>query len=384
MRPLVKKQLTVMTAASVVGLVVLAWVFLRVPEALGIGRYDVKAEFVKGAGLYPGALVNFRGQPAGKVRSLDLADDAVVANLRLKNGIDIPKDVTAEIHSVSAVGEQYVELVPEPNASAADLADGDRIDVEHTSVPVQIGPVLDNVYALVKSLPRHDLQSVVHEAGTALNGRDTDLQTILDGGKTFVDAANKSFPQTKELIKGAEPLLATVNSKAADIRAFTHQLDQVTSELRAGDADLRQLLASGPSFAAETTDLLKQLDPILPALLGPLNSITGVLSTYQDNLRQLLSDYPTALAIVQSVNYPHLADHQLLLTVANYDKPGACLAGFDPPSKWRSPDDTSTLAPKLTYCTLPHGDPRAVKGARNIPCPNDPSRREPLAVLCRQ
>jgi phospholipid/cholesterol/gamma-HCH transport system substrate-binding protein len=38
----------------------------------------------------------------------------------------------------------------------------------------------------------------------------------------------------------------------------------------------------------------------------------------------------------------------------------------------------------LYYCTAPRNDARAVRGARNIPCPNDPGRREATPEQCRE
>ncbi|HSV37231.1 MAG TPA: MCE family protein [Nocardioidaceae bacterium] len=382
-KALIHKQLMVLGSASAVGIVVLAMVFLRVPEALSIGRYTVSAEFVEGAGIYDGAQVSYLGHPIGKVSALELGDDRIVARFKLTDDVEVPAGVTAEIHSRSAVGEQYVELVP-PSSGTATLAEGDVIPLERTSYPVEIGPVLDNVHALLESLPRGDLATLVDESGQLFDGRDGDLQDILDGGLSLIEAADASFEPTKALIRDAEPLLRAVNSRSANIESFTSDLAQVTAELRAGDDDLRTLLAKGPRFAGEAVAFLDDLEAILPALLQPLNITAGVLSLYRHHLAEILSTYPQAVGAVQSVTLSELGSHDVRLTLANADKPAACLQGFLPVNQWRSPFDTTLVDTPLLYCSEEPSDPRAVKGARNVPCPNDPTRRAPTPALCRQ
>ena len=388
----IRKQLIAFSIASVVGIVILAVVFLRIPETLGWGRYDVKADFADGAGLYQGAQVNYRGTPVGKVTAMKLADDGIVVTMSIKNGTRIPADVRAEIHSVSAVGEQYVELAPNPSASAGasapstarDLRADDVIGVDRTSTPVEIGPVLDNGARLVDSVPRDQLAALLGETSTALKGRDQDLQAILDGSHDFLQAADASFPQTQALLTDAEPLLTTMNGSGGHIEALSTQLASVTSQLKAGDGDLRELLASGPGFADETAAFLRELGPILPAFLEPFNTVAGVLATYRDYVAQVLSDYPAALTYVQSVTLQDVGMHAVRLTVANANKPSECTSGFLPVSKWRLPDDVGMAYTPLYYCTAPWSDTRAVRGARNIPCPHDPGRREATPAQCRE
>lgn len=379
---LVKKQLMVFWSLAAIAAVVLGIVFLRVPEAMGIGRYSVTAEFSEGAGLYDGAQVNFRGNPVGKVTEMRLGDSGIEAELTLDDDVTVPDGVRAEIHSMSAVGEQYVELVPAGEGTGR-LSAGDTIPRERTSFPVEIGPVLDNVDALVRSLPRDDLGTVLDETARALDQRDGDIQSILDGSTAILGDAQEAFEPTRALIRDLDPLLSEVNGEAGHVNSLMRNLAQVTAELKAGDQDLRLLLDRGPAFAAETTDFLTELEPVVPALLGPLGTVSRVLATYNRHLAQLLSDYPDALAVVQSINLPHLGEHQLRLSLSNISKPGECVRGFLPVNQWQSPFDTSTADPKLVWCAEPSADPRAVRGARNVPCAENSDRRAATVWQCR-
>ena len=59
----------------------------------------------------------------GKVTSMDVSRNQATATLKLDTSPKIPADVVAEVRSVSAVGEQYVELLPRTD-SPPYLQDG--------------------------------------------------------------------------------------------------------------------------------------------------------------------------------------------------------------------------------------------------------------------
>ena len=118
---LTKVQLAIFGVVTVITVAVMAIFYLRLPAALGIGTYRVTADFVAGGGLYKNANVTYRGVAVGRVESVGLNPHGVDAVMRLNSGTAVPSNVTATVKSVSAIGEQYIDLVP-PDASGGDQA----------------------------------------------------------------------------------------------------------------------------------------------------------------------------------------------------------------------------------------------------------------------
>src|SRR5277367_4655468 len=106
-------QLAILASVTVLSIGVMAFGFIKVPALLGVGRYTVKVDLTASGGLYPTSVVNYRGSEIGSVKSVDVTRDGVRAVLSLNSGIAIPRDVTAAVHSRSAVGEQFLELTPQ-------------------------------------------------------------------------------------------------------------------------------------------------------------------------------------------------------------------------------------------------------------------------------
>ena len=127
---------------------------MKLPAMLGFGRYTVTVELPHSGGLYAGGNVTYRGTEVGRVDSVDLDENGgVEAVLSLKSGIDIPSDLRAEVHSQSAIGEQYVALLPRERR-CAPLKDGDVIAMTDTSVPPDVDSLLDEANGGLQAIPR--------------------------------------------------------------------------------------------------------------------------------------------------------------------------------------------------------------------------------------
>ena len=148
----VRNQLIIFTIASIVGVAVMVFTYMQVPTLLGIGRINVTLQLPSTGGLYRFSNVTYRGVQVGKVTEVKLTETGAEATLTLDTSPKIPADLKADVLSVSAVGEQYVDLRPRTD-SGPYLRDGSVIAVANTTIPQQVGPMLDQVSALVKSIP---------------------------------------------------------------------------------------------------------------------------------------------------------------------------------------------------------------------------------------
>lgn len=122
-----KWQLSVFAVLTVISVSIIAVSYVQIPAALGFGSYTVTANFAAGGGLYKNANVTYRGTTVGRVTDVSLAyRNGVNARLRIGSGAHIPANVTATVKSVSAIGEQYVDLVPpdQPSRGGCGMARG--------------------------------------------------------------------------------------------------------------------------------------------------------------------------------------------------------------------------------------------------------------------
>ncbi|WP_063001633.1 MCE family protein [Nocardia mikamii] len=387
---LVKLQLTVFAVVAAVSLVFVGINYCGIQNATRIGTYTVTAHFADGAGLYDNALVTYRGSDVGVVRSISLSDNGIAVQLQLKSNKRIPADTPAAIKSVSAVGEQYVDLTPTADRGPY-LHDGSVIPLEHTTIPTSAATLLDHVDRLLQVVPPEDLRQTLAEGSRALDAQGSPAGRLIDSADSIIALAQKNWDPTKRLIQDAEPLLDAGNAVSSDLTSSVHDLASFTAQLAGDDPNVRTVLDQGKGFADTVGSALTDLTAPLPNLLANLQTVGQVLRVNVPGLRQILVVYP---AITASFNYS--VQHQGLqrdgdqlsaqapldVKLLNTFGPVTCTQGYESTQR-RDPSDTSPAPanPDAT-CMLPHNDPQAVRGSRNMPCVSNPAVRTTYQADC--
>lgn len=382
---LAKIQLSIFAVITVITLSVMAIFYLRLPATFGIGTYGVSADFVAGGGLYKNANVTYRGVAVGRVESVGLNPNGVTAHMRLNSGTAIPSNVTATVRSVSAIGEQYIDLVPPENPSSTKLRNGFRIQRQNTRIGQDVADLLRQAETLLGSLGDTRLRELLHEAFIATNGAGPELARLIESARLLVDEANANYPQVSQLIDQAGPFLQAQIRAGGDIKSLADGLARFTWQLRAADPRLRDTLADAPDAIDEANTAFSGIRPSFPALAASLANLGRVGVIYHKSIEQLLVVFPALFAaiITSAGGVPQDEGVKLDFKIDLHDPP-PCMTGFLPPPLVRSPADESVREiPRDMYCKTAQNDPSTVRGARNYPCQEFPGKRAPTVQLCR-
>ena len=294
---LVRIQLTIFTIASIIGVALMVFSYMQVPTLLGVGRITVTLELPATGGLYRFSNVTYRGVEIGKVTRVELMRNGVKATLSLATSPKVPADLVAEVHSVSAVGEQYVDLRPRTK-SPPYLTNGSVIAKQDTRIPQPVGPMIDKLSALIKSIPTDKLNELLDQSFTAFNGSGYDLSSLLDSSSRISADLNGVADNTSTLFQDTRPLLDSQAETTDAIRQWTRSLAGVTDQVVINDPQVRTLLENGPGAANEVSRLLDQVKPTLPVLLANLTTIGQVGVVYHASLEQLLVILPPFVAFI--------------------------------------------------------------------------------------
>ncbi len=379
----VRIQLIIFGIASIIGVLVMAIVYVQAPTLLGVGKMTVTMELPETGGLYRFSNVTYRGVQMGKVTSVDLTPTGATATLTLDTSPKIPADLQADVRSISAVGEQYVDLRPRTD-SGPYLTEGSVIPLQDTTIPQAVGPMLDQVNSLIKSIPGDRLSDLLGESYKGLNGAGDDLASLFDSSIKLSGDLNGVADRTRALTDDSAPLLDGQAQSTDAIRTWARSLANISRTVASDDRQVRTLLQSGQGAANEASALLTQIKPTLPVLLANLTSLGQVLVTYNPSIEQLLVLLPPTVAATEAFgpkkNPTGVPMGDFAITISD---PPACTVGFLPPSQWRSPADTTTIdTPDGLYCKLPQDSPLNVRGARNYPCMGHPGKRAPTVEIC--
>jgi phospholipid/cholesterol/gamma-HCH transport system substrate-binding protein len=376
----IRIQLVLFTVLTVIALVALGWFFLKLPTVAGIGQYTLKADLPASGGLYRTANVTYRGIAIGKVTEIEPTVQGARATLSISNDFKIPLNAVANVHSVSAVGEQYLDLVSD---GAVDKYFAPGATITKGTVPREIGPALDAANRGLAVLPKEKISALLDETSQAVGGLGPALQRLVDGTQAIVGDFNTNINDVNDIISNSGPILDSQVNSADAIQRWAANLNSITRQTAAQDQVLRHTLTNAAPTADAVTAVFSDVREALPQTLANLEIVLDMLKRYNKGLEQTLVILPQGAAIAQTVVVPFKGAASLDFNLA-INQPPPCLTGFLPATEWRSPADTSTAPlPSGTYCKIPKDAPNVVRGARNYPCVDVPGKTAASPRECR-
>lgn len=384
----IKVQLAIFAVVAIVSGAIMLFGYIRVPAMFGVGHYTVTVQLPNAAGLYPSGNVTYRGTEVGRVTDLRLTPLGVDAVLSLKSGIDIPADLTAEVHSTSAIGEPYVALLPRGDGASL-LHDGDVVSMERSGTPPSINQLLDAANRSIEAIPRDNVKTVIDESYAAIGGLGPELSRIVQSSTKLATGARKNLDLLVALIDKSRPVLDSQAETADSIKSWASHLAALTRQIEAETTSLAGVIQQGGDAAEQGRQLMERLKPTLPVLLANLVSVGQTAVVYQPSIEQILVLQPQLVANLQGAllankdsdrPYPGIYVSFNL----NLNSPPPCTTGFLPPQQLLTPDAVAvTDRPEGDlYCRIPQDSWNVVRGNRNYPCITRPGKRAPTVKMC--
>ncbi|WNG89255.1 MCE family protein [Mycobacterium sp. ITM-2016-00317] len=312
-------------------------------------------------GLLPGQDVTLRGVPVGRVRSVDMTSDGVVAVAAIHPDVRVPADTHARVSALSPAGEQYLDFRADRN-DGPYLADGDEIASDRTQTPVTLPTLLADLDGTLQQVDTEQLAAVLDELRVGPQGGQK-LAAILDGGAFLVSTLDSVLPQTVRLIRSSKVVLSTVHDVSPGLEATSTNLDSILGGVERMDGGYRTLVDSAPTTFAGIDDLIADNSPTMVQLLGNLTTVAQ-----QSYIR---------VPALQELFFPQYRAGSALEAVASTFRDGGVWGAVNLYPRhscdFNLPKSPPTVGdfpePYLyTYCLNP--DPKyLVRGARSVPVP---------------
>ncbi|MFJ2955765.1 MCE family protein [Streptomyces sp. NBC_00669] len=345
------------------------------------GYYTVDVQLPEAGGLFEHADVTYRGVSVGRVGPIRLTPDGVEAELRINNSAPhIPSRLSAVVASLSAVGEQYIDLQPR-TSDGPYLHGGSTIAQASTKVPAPVTNLLTSVNDLAQSVPLDALRTDVDELGLAFSGQGDNLQSLLDTSSEFLTAADANLPADTTLINDGRTVLRTQVDESDAIKNFATSANQLAAQLDDSDTDLRRLIAAAPGAATQVSALLRDVGPNLSVVLANLLTTSDIAVTRQNGIQEFLVKMPAVAAAGSSAVKNGKLDFGMAVT---FFSPLPCTSGYGG-TTYRNGLDTSPPATAFNTaarCTAPASSGTDVRGSAHAPGGGGvPTPAQPGSVL---
>jgi len=272
------------------------------------GTRTVRVEMPATGGLFEGSAVTYRGVKVGKVTSIDLTTEGVVATVSLTSADRIPVKSVAKVRSLSPVGEQYLDFQPQTRAGPF-LEDGSVVPATTTDIPKTLASTVISVNKLLGQVDDQQLHTLLSELATGLAGTGQDVGQLVDQGAVLLAELDRLWPETSRLIDNAGPVLDIGIAKADDIRQLATSSRAFAAFLRNYDPELRSTLEDAPDEIKQLEALVSDADAVLPGFLDDAVRFSDLFMGYAPHLGTILDTYAPGLGVLGEA----IRDGQLLI-----------------------------------------------------------------------
>ncbi|MDV3220558.1 MCE family protein [Intrasporangium sp.] len=267
------------------------------------------ADFVRAVGLYPGSDVRILGVKVGQVDTVEPHGRHVRVTFSVDDRHRVPEDAQAAIVAPSLVSDRYVQLLPVWTRGPV-MADGGRIPLERTAVPVELDRVSQSLDDLMVALgpdgANQDgaLSALLETSAANLEGNGARLgQTVKD-----LSWAVTTLSEHRGDLFGTVRHLQTFTTMLADnnaaVRRLNSDLATVSLQLREERANLRGALENLGVALDEVSTFVTDNRSLVKSDVEGLVSVTSSLVAQREALAEALENAPVALSNLSNAYHP--------------------------------------------------------------------------------
>lgn len=198
----------------------------------GGDSYTLHAYFPRAVSVFSSSDVRVMGLPAGTVTAVEVEGDQVRVDLKIKDSVIVPKDVTAQIVPQSLIGERYIQLAPVYQEGMERAEDGMVIDREHAIIPVEPDEAFAAIKEFIDSLDPKGIGRLVSNLEEDLRGNGETLNSALGSLSELVTTFAEKDDALVRIVDSFDRLTATLATR-----------DQQLGEVLDAFAEASQVLA---------------------------------------------------------------------------------------------------------------------------------------------
>lgn len=262
-------------------------------------RYAVNAIFEDGGGVFTNQEVTYRGVMVGQVGEMNVVEEGVEIELLIREEIKIPaEDIEARVMFKSAVGEQFVDLLPATDDGPV-LEDGDTIPLAQTSIPVSTQELLTVLEAVLRGVPPEDLKGAIDALGIGLTGTGPDIATIIESTADLAEVFAERAPEFEGILRSGTKVGDAFLDSRDDFETAVRQLVTVSESLAISTENIERLMRNTNLTSDEAIALLRENRAAVNEFLIRFGEVNDISADHDDDLNRILKHLPSAL---QGVN----------------------------------------------------------------------------------
>ncbi|MFW6867030.1 MCE family protein [Nocardioides sp. CPCC 206347] len=253
-----------------------------------IGNNDVMhVHFAEAGGLKNGDDVLISGAQVGKVRSVRLDGEHVVADIVLTDAdVKVGEGTEARIVTVTLLGRAAVELEPR---GPGDLSSGGTIPVDRTSSPYNLTSTLNQLTETTAAIDKAKLADALGETSAMLQATGSDIGPALEGVMALSSAVAANDDALTSLVDRADRVTGVLATRDEQLASLFGAGRSLLEEVDARQDVVVSLLRSARRLSSQLRLTMRDTDDVLGPALKELDKVVDVLNKNKDNLQATIT-----------------------------------------------------------------------------------------------
>jgi phospholipid/cholesterol/gamma-HCH transport system substrate-binding protein len=257
-----------------------------------------KAIFADVSGLRDGNFVRIAGVEVGKVKKIDVNDDATVTvQFSADDSVVLTQGSRAAVRYENLIGDRYMAL-DEGTGSVQILRPGQTIPLERTQPALDLEALIGGFRPLLRALDPDKVNALTGQLIAAFQGEGATIGSFL----AQTASVTNTLADRDQLIG---QVITNLNTLLDSLGGQTKQFDkavQSVSELVKGLSDRRTDISNGVAYlnaaAGSVADLLTQARPPLQNTVHQADRTSAQILADHDYVDNLLDKLPEKYAIL--------------------------------------------------------------------------------------
>lgn len=274
-----------MAIVAIAGVILLV-VLVGLQKDLFSAKYDLYFVSPGGSGLMEGMPVKLSGFKVGKVRSIELTEDArvkVTAEINRKYEKWIKTDSMASLSKEGFIGDPFIEISV-GTSGANVLKDGEMVRFEKTG---GIDELIEEAKPVLM-----EIKEIIHYA----NSPDGDIKVTLgnirqvttDLKETSADikaAINEAHGIIKKLDSRSAPVIESAGRAMKNLEGITLRLDPVMTKIEKIAGDTEKVTARLPQTSEKLEKAIDNVKSLTDPLAGEGPRLRSIIRETQSTLK---------------------------------------------------------------------------------------------------
>ena len=258
------------------------------------GESTYKAVFANVSGLQTDNFVRIAGVEVGKVKKIEVRDDAtVVVEFAADDSVVLTEGNRVAVRYENLIGDRFL-AIEEGTGGVKKVNPGDTIPMVQTQPALDLDALIGGFRPLFNALSPTEVNSLTGQLIEAFQGQGATISSFLQQTASLTNTLADRDQLIGQVIVNLNTVLVSLGDQQDQLGSAVDSLSQLVDGLEKRKEAITNGVAYANEVAGSVADLLQQARPPLKKVVTETDRVAGNIVADADYVNNLLDTLPEA------------------------------------------------------------------------------------------